>query len=158
MFGVTLIIIIIITGGVIAFLGDRIGTRVGKRRMTLWGLRLTFGARITSIILMLGIASCCANFHWLLPCLVRPTDWSGQLKRPCPPIPTWSASIRKRRTTTPTWPLPVRSTARKKKWCPRPAQVCCRICRPVPTAITCAPRSINRPPRPTVTPTPGAPP
>ena len=47
MFGVTLIIIIIITGGVIAFLGDRIGTRVGKRRMTLWGLR----PRYTSIII-----------------------------------------------------------------------------------------------------------
>ena len=47
MFGVTLIFIIIITGGVIAFIGDRIGTRVGKRRMTLWGLR----PRYTSIII-----------------------------------------------------------------------------------------------------------
>ena len=47
MFGVTLILGIAITGGIIAFLGDRIGTRVGKRRMTLWGLR----PRYTSIII-----------------------------------------------------------------------------------------------------------
>ena len=37
MFGLSLIFIIVITGGIIAFFGDRIGTRVGKRRMTLWG-------------------------------------------------------------------------------------------------------------------------
>ena len=47
MFGVTLILVIVITGGIIAFFGDRIGTRVGKRRMTLWGLR----PRYTSIII-----------------------------------------------------------------------------------------------------------
>lgn len=47
MFGVSLILVIVITGGIIAFLGDRIGTRVGKRRMTLWGLR----PRYTSIII-----------------------------------------------------------------------------------------------------------
>ena len=47
MFGATLIFVIVITGGIIAFFGDRIGTRVGKRRMTLWGLR----PRYTSIII-----------------------------------------------------------------------------------------------------------
>lgn len=47
MFGVALIFVIGITGGLIAFIGDRIGTRVGKRRMTLWGLR----PRYTSIII-----------------------------------------------------------------------------------------------------------
>ncbi len=47
MFGVSLIFIIVITGGIIAFFGDRIGTRVGKRRMSLWGLR----PRYTSIII-----------------------------------------------------------------------------------------------------------
>lgn len=47
MFGVSLILIIIVTGGLIAFLGDRIGTRVGKKRLTLWGLR----PRYTSIII-----------------------------------------------------------------------------------------------------------
>ena len=47
MFGLSLIFIIVITGGIIAFFGDRIGTRVGKKRMTLWGLR----PRYTSIII-----------------------------------------------------------------------------------------------------------
>ena len=47
MFGVSLIFVIVITGGVIAFFGDRIGTRVGKRRLSLWGLR----PRYTSIII-----------------------------------------------------------------------------------------------------------
>ena len=47
MFGATLILVMVITGGLIAFIGDRIGTRVGKRRLTLWGLR----PRYTSIII-----------------------------------------------------------------------------------------------------------
>ena len=47
MFGATLILVMVITGGLIAFLGDRIGTRVGKRRLTLWGLR----PRYTSIVI-----------------------------------------------------------------------------------------------------------
>jgi uncharacterized protein (DUF3084 family) len=47
MFGVALILVIVLTGGLIAFIGDRIGTRVGKRRLTLWGLR----PRYTSIII-----------------------------------------------------------------------------------------------------------
>ena len=47
MFGISLIFVIVITGGLIAFFGDRIGTRVGKRRMSLWGLR----PRYTSIII-----------------------------------------------------------------------------------------------------------
>ena len=47
MFGFSLIFVIVVTGGLIAFFGDRIGTRVGKRRMSLWGLR----PRYTSIII-----------------------------------------------------------------------------------------------------------
>ena len=47
MFGVALILVIVLTGGLIAFIGDRIGTRVGKRRLTLWCLR----PRYTSIII-----------------------------------------------------------------------------------------------------------
>ena len=47
MFGIALILVIVVTGGIIAFIGDRIGTRIGKRRLTLWGLR----PRYTSIII-----------------------------------------------------------------------------------------------------------
>ena len=50
MFGLALIFILIIMGGVIAFFGDRIGTRVGKRRMTLWGLRPRYTSIIVTIV------------------------------------------------------------------------------------------------------------
>ena len=58
MFGLSLIFIIAITGGIIAFFGDRIGTRVGKRRMTLWGLR----PRYTSIIITILTGVCFVCF------------------------------------------------------------------------------------------------
>lgn len=39
MYGVRLILILAVIGGIIAYLGDRIGMRVGRRRLTLFGLR-----------------------------------------------------------------------------------------------------------------------
>lgn len=39
MYGVRLIVILAVIGGIIAYLGDRIGMRVGRRRLTLFGLR-----------------------------------------------------------------------------------------------------------------------
>jgi len=56
MFGVTLILGIAVTGGIIAFIGDRIGTRVGKRRMTLWGLRPRYTSVIITILTGILIA------------------------------------------------------------------------------------------------------
>jgi len=56
MFGVSLIVVIVITGGLIAFLGDRIGTRVGKKRMTLWGLRPRYTSIIITIVTGILIA------------------------------------------------------------------------------------------------------
>ena len=46
MYGVVLILVLIITGGAIAFIGDRIGSKVGKKKMTVLGLR----PRHTSIL------------------------------------------------------------------------------------------------------------
>ena len=46
MYGVLLILVLIITGGAIAFIGDRLGSKVGKKRLSLFGLR----PRHTSII------------------------------------------------------------------------------------------------------------
>lgn len=45
-YGLYLIAVMIITGGAIAFIGDRIGTKVGKKRLSIFGLR----PRHTSII------------------------------------------------------------------------------------------------------------
>ena len=33
MYGITLILVLAVVGGVIAFIGDRLGTRIGKRRL-----------------------------------------------------------------------------------------------------------------------------
>ena len=46
MYGVLLILVLIVTGGAIAFIGDRLGSKVGKKRLSLFGLR----PRHTSII------------------------------------------------------------------------------------------------------------
>lgn len=46
MYGVLLILVLIITGGAIAFIGDRLGSKVGKKKLSLFGLR----PRHTSII------------------------------------------------------------------------------------------------------------
>lgn len=46
MYGVVLIFVLIITGGAIAFIGDRLGTKVGKKKMSIFGLR----PRHTSIL------------------------------------------------------------------------------------------------------------
>ena len=37
--GIAIVLVLISMGGLIAFLGDRIGSKVGKKRMTLFGLR-----------------------------------------------------------------------------------------------------------------------
>ena len=37
MYGVVLILVLVITGGAIAFIGDRIGSKVGKKKMTILG-------------------------------------------------------------------------------------------------------------------------
>ena len=47
MSGIFLIIVLVITGGAIAFIGDRLGTKIGKKRLSIFGLR----PRHTSIII-----------------------------------------------------------------------------------------------------------
>ena len=37
--GLKILVIIAIMGGLIAYMGDKLGTKVGKRRMSLFGLR-----------------------------------------------------------------------------------------------------------------------
>jgi uncharacterized protein (DUF3084 family) len=46
-YGIKLILILIIVGGVIAYIGDKIGMKVGKKRLTLFGLR----PKYTSILI-----------------------------------------------------------------------------------------------------------
>lgn len=48
--GIAIFLILIIMGGFIAFLGDRIGSKVGKKRLTLFGLRPKYTSVIVTII------------------------------------------------------------------------------------------------------------
>lgn len=47
MYGVVLITVLVITGGAIAFIGDRLGTKIGKKKLSIFGLR----PRHTSIVI-----------------------------------------------------------------------------------------------------------
>ena len=54
MYGVFLILVLVITGGAIAFIGDRLGSKIGKKRLSLFGLR----PRHTSIIITILTGIC----------------------------------------------------------------------------------------------------
>ena len=49
MYGVTLILVLAVVGGVIAFIGDRLGTRIGKKKLSIFGLRPRHTAVIVTI-------------------------------------------------------------------------------------------------------------
>ncbi len=54
MYGVFLIVVLVITGGAIAFIGDRLGTKIGKKRLSIFGLR----PRHTSILVTIVTGLC----------------------------------------------------------------------------------------------------
>ncbi|MBP9484359.1 MAG: DUF3084 domain-containing protein [Negativicutes bacterium] len=56
MFGLRLILILAIVGGLIAWLGDWLGTKIGKKRLSLFGLR----PRYTSILVAVSTGVCIA--------------------------------------------------------------------------------------------------
>ena len=60
MYSLYLIGVLVLTGGAIAFIGDRLGTRIGKKRLSIFGLR----PRHTSIIVTIitGILITAATF------------------------------------------------------------------------------------------------
>ena len=49
MYGITLILVLAVVGGVIAFIGDRLGTRIGKRRLSIFGLRPRHTAVVVTV-------------------------------------------------------------------------------------------------------------
>lgn len=50
MYGIVLILVLILMGGAIAFIGDRLGTKVGKKKLSLFGLRPRHTSIIVTII------------------------------------------------------------------------------------------------------------
>jgi len=49
-YGIMLIVVLILTGGVIAFIGDRLGSKVGKKKLSLFGLRPRHTSILVTII------------------------------------------------------------------------------------------------------------
>jgi len=56
-YGLTLIAILAVMGGFIAYIGDKLGTKVGKRRLSLFGLRPKYTSIIVTIITGILIAT-----------------------------------------------------------------------------------------------------
>lgn len=54
MYGILLILVLIITGGAIAFIGDRLGSKIGKKRLSIFGLR----PRHTSVVITIFTGIC----------------------------------------------------------------------------------------------------
>lgn len=50
MYGIMLIVVLVLTGGVIAFIGDRLGSKVGKKKLSLFGLRPRHTSILVTII------------------------------------------------------------------------------------------------------------
>ena len=50
MYGIVLILVLVITGGIIAVIGDRMGTKIGKKRLSLFGLRPRHTSTIVTIV------------------------------------------------------------------------------------------------------------
>jgi uncharacterized protein (DUF3084 family) len=50
LFGLLIIVLIIIFGGMLALLGDRVGMKVGKKRLTIFGLRPKYTSMIITVL------------------------------------------------------------------------------------------------------------
>ena len=57
MYGVVLVLILIIMGGAIAYIGDKLGSKVGKRKLSIFGLRPKHTSIIVTIITGILITS-----------------------------------------------------------------------------------------------------
>lgn len=57
MYGVILIFILVVMGGLIAYIGDKLGTKVGKKKLTIFGLRPKHTSIIFTIITGILITS-----------------------------------------------------------------------------------------------------
>lgn len=56
MFGVLLILCLAVMGGAIAYIGDRLGMKIGKKRLTIWGLRPKHTSILITIVTGIFIA------------------------------------------------------------------------------------------------------
>ena len=57
MFGLTLILVLAIMGGAIAFIGDKLGSKIGKKRLSIFGLRPYHTSVLMTVITGIMIAA-----------------------------------------------------------------------------------------------------
>jgi cell division protein FtsB len=57
-YGAALIVVLAIAGGVIAYAGDRIGMKVGRKRLSIFGLRPKYTSMIITVVTGVVIAGC----------------------------------------------------------------------------------------------------
>jgi uncharacterized protein (DUF3084 family) len=57
MYGVVLIAVLAVMGGIIAYIGDKLGTKVGKRKLTIFGLRPKHTSILVTIVTGIMIAT-----------------------------------------------------------------------------------------------------
>ena len=55
-YGWVMLFILAVMGGIIAYLGDKIGSRVGKRKIVLFGLRPKYTSILITILTGISIA------------------------------------------------------------------------------------------------------
>ena len=66
MYGVYLIVVLVLVGGAIAYIGDRIGRSVGRRRLTIFGLRPKHTSVMITVLTGLCIvAASIGTMAWL---------------------------------------------------------------------------------------------
>ena len=66
MYGVMLIAVLVVTGGAIAFIGDRLGTKIGKKRLSIFGLR----PRHTSMVITVFTGICITTLTFAVMAVV----------------------------------------------------------------------------------------
>jgi len=85
MYGITLILVLAVVGGVIAFIGDRLGTRIGKKKLSIFGLRPRHTAVIVTIFTgicittgTVGIMAAAASVLAMSTALRGPLPWTSR--------------------------------------------------------------------------------
>lgn len=56
MYGLGLVLMLVVLGGLIAFIGDRIGMKIGKKRLSIFGLRPKYTSILITIITGIVVA------------------------------------------------------------------------------------------------------
>ena len=77
--GVKILVIIALMGGLIAYMGDKLGTKVGKRRMSLFGLRPKHTSIIVTIVTGLLVAAATVGVLTITSQCTNSTFWDGSV-------------------------------------------------------------------------------